>query len=57
MADIEITVKGHKCERCGHEWISKSKKRKVPILCPKCKSAYWNIPKKQQEKTEEKIEE
>ena len=52
MADIEITIKGYKCERCEHEWFSRSKTKKVPILCPKCKSAYWNIPRKEQKNSE-----
>jgi len=31
------------CKRCGWKWIPRLEK---PILCPKCKSAYWNIEKK-----------
>ncbi len=31
-----------KCKRCGHEWI---KRQDVPIVCPKCKSPYWNKEK------------
>jgi len=36
-----------KCERCGYEWIP----RKTEIrICPKCKSPYWDRPRKQQKK-------
>jgi len=44
MAKIKITVEGYKCERCTHEWIPRNKE--TPIICPKCKSPYWNKPKK-----------
>ena len=39
--EIEIKVKGYKCERCKHEWQPRSKKV-IPETCPKCKSPYWN---------------
>ena len=44
MAEIKIEVKGYKCERCKHEWIPR--KKEYPILCPNCKSAYWDKPRK-----------
>jgi DNA-directed RNA polymerase subunit RPC12/RpoP len=46
MGEIKIVVDGYKCERCKHEWIPRSKKKLNPIICPSCKSPYWNIPKK-----------
>lgn len=33
----------HQCCRCDHEWISK---QEHPKICPHCKSAYWDIPRK-----------
>ena len=45
MAEIKITLKGFKCERYKHEWIPRNKED-IPIICPKCKSPYWNKPKK-----------
>jgi predicted Zn-ribbon and HTH transcriptional regulator len=39
-----ISLDGYLCERCGHKWISRGKKK--PIVCPKCKSPYWNEPRK-----------
>jgi len=44
MARITITIDGFKCERCGHEWIARIKED--PVICPKCKSPYWNRAKK-----------
>jgi len=46
MGRVPITVMGYKCERCGHEWLSRNEKLE-PKVCPKCKSPYWNSPKKQ----------
>jgi len=36
---------GYRCERCQHEWIPREFE-KEPRVCPKCKSAYWNQPRK-----------
>lgn len=41
MAKIPITVMGYHCERCLHQWIPKNYTSE-PIVCPKCKSPYWN---------------
>ena len=43
MPEIEIKVKGYKCNNCGNEWLPRSKKEK-PLICPKCKSARWDKP-------------
>jgi len=45
MPLVEITKKGFKCERCKHEWIPNDIKQE-PTVCPKCKSPYWNKPRK-----------
>jgi DNA-directed RNA polymerase subunit RPC12/RpoP len=45
MAKVPITVMGYRCERCNGEWIPKDSE-KEPIACPKCKSPYWNRPRK-----------
>ena len=39
-----IKIDGYMCERCAHKWASRNDR--IPIVCPKCKSPYWNIPKK-----------
>jgi len=50
MGKIKIEVDGYICERCSHKWIPRIKKTELPIICPKCKSPYWNIPKKKDAK-------
>jgi DNA-directed RNA polymerase subunit RPC12/RpoP len=39
-----IKLEGYKCERCLHRWIPRG--RKKPIVCSKCKSPYWDVPRK-----------
>ena len=39
-----IMLLGCRC-RCGHEWLPREKEAK-PRVCPKCKSANWDRPKK-----------
>ena len=46
MCKIKITVEGYKCKRCEHEWIPRNKD--LPLVCPKCKSPYWNKPRKRE---------
>ena len=44
MATTKIKLgKRQKCLRCGHEWLPRQDEL---VQCPKCKSAYWNTPKK-----------
>jgi len=38
----EIKMYECKCERCGHAWITRTEE--VPVVCPKCKSPYWDKP-------------
>jgi len=41
MPEIEIKVKGYKCNNCGYTWQPRSNKEK-PLICPKCKSSRWD---------------
>ena len=41
---MKIDLPERKCKRCGHNWFLK--KPEEPIVCPKCKSPYWNKDKK-----------
>jgi len=34
-----------KCLRCKHEWPTRGE----PRVCPKCKSPYWNVAKREPE--------
>ena len=39
-----VQLTGCRC-RCGHEWLPREKDER-PRVCPKCKSANWDRPKK-----------
>jgi len=41
-----------KCLRCGHEWPTRLEH---PLRCanPKCKSPYWDKPRRMQQRKEE----
>lgn len=45
MPRVPITVMGFRCERCSHEWIPRDSGQD-PAVCPKCKSPYWDRPRK-----------
>lgn len=40
-----IKLDGYKCYRCQHEWVPRENNKEEPMVCPKCKSPYWNKPK------------
>lgn len=42
----EIKLDGYICERCEHTWVSRSTSEGKPTVCPKCKSPYWDTPRK-----------
>ena len=47
-----IQFQGFKCERCGHTWaprqaLDSGEPIPVPKVCPKCKSAWWDTPRKE----------
>lgn len=41
-----IQVKGYQCERCAWQWAPRHVDSPEPTVCPKCKSPYWNRPRK-----------
>jgi hypothetical protein len=49
-----VKVISYSCERCNHVWVPRlsfeelreGKITTMPVICPKCKSPYWNRPKK-----------
>jgi predicted Zn-ribbon and HTH transcriptional regulator len=43
----KVMFEGYKCERCGHEWVPRAKDE-TPKVCPKCKSPYWDRPRKEE---------
>jgi len=42
---VETMLKGYQCESCDHKWTPREDER--PRVCPKCKSAYWDVVRKQ----------
>jgi len=50
---IKKNVNAFRCLRCNHEWIPRVSMeeltgtiKKKPRICPNCKSAYWDVEKK-----------
>jgi len=41
----KIKIEGFLCNRCNHQWVPRDTTAK-PMVCPKCKSPYWDTPKK-----------
>ena len=43
--NVKVVMDGKRCERCGHVWVPRIK-RPVIRICPRCKSPYWDTPRK-----------
>jgi rRNA maturation endonuclease Nob1 len=54
MAREKVTIWKYICERCQHDWIPRDVGNE-PKVCPKCKSPYWDTPKKITAKKQAKI--
>jgi DNA-directed RNA polymerase subunit RPC12/RpoP len=47
VADVaKIRLEGWRCERCGHEWLARKNWEDKPRVCARCKSPYWDTPRK-----------
>lgn len=46
MGLVTIKQQGYRCGRCEHEWVPRLSTEGEPRVCPKCKSPYWNKPRK-----------
>lgn len=44
VGKVKIIREGFSCERCDYKWIPR--KKDYPRVCPKCKSPYWDKPRK-----------
>ncbi len=50
----QLLVWGFRCLRCEHEWLPRKTLQgddppegdQVPRVCPRCKSPYWNRPRR-----------
>jgi len=52
MTEIQLPQE-LECKRCGHKWLP----RQANVhICPKCKSPYWNVPKKNKKKPQQPME-
>ena len=50
---IKMVINAFKCLRCEHEWIPRVELSQLagelkdkPRICPHCKSAYWDLERK-----------
>jgi predicted Zn-ribbon and HTH transcriptional regulator len=46
----KVQVDAWKCERCGHVWMPREVDM-APRVCPRCKSPYWDRPRKPKKET------
>lgn len=49
-----VKLDGFKCLRCEHVWVPRETTIEEPVICPKCKSPYWNKPRQRKKKEEGK---
>jgi Zn finger protein HypA/HybF involved in hydrogenase expression len=42
---VKVQVWAYKCERCDHVWMPREE-GVAPKVCPKCKSPYWDRPRR-----------
>lgn len=52
MPTVSRTVEFWKCNRCEAEWYPRSGEK--PKTCPKCRSPYWDSPRKNKSNRVEK---
>jgi predicted Zn-ribbon and HTH transcriptional regulator len=41
----KVKLDGYRCDRCEHEWLPRDKTQD-PKVCPRCKSPYWDTPRR-----------
>ena len=45
-----VLIEGYMCERCSYRWGSRTgsgvRTATDPRVCPRCKSPYWNRPRR-----------
>jgi len=45
MFSTKMTNKEVTCKRCGSSWTPRKKVSEI-VICPRCRSPYWNKPKR-----------
>ena len=52
------TIEGYVCDRCGYRWSSRNgtglRDKEDPKVCSKCKSPYWNTPRKNKRRRDQR---
>jgi len=41
---IKVAAWSFTCERCGYQWVSLAADK--PLRCSRCKSPYWDTPRR-----------
>ena len=45
-----VMIEGYMCERCHYRWGTRNgtgvRTKPDPAHCPKCKTRYWNLPRR-----------
>lgn len=44
---VALQFMGYRCTRCSHEWLPMKSSSEPPRICPKCKSPYWDRPRRE----------
>ena len=44
-AGAKVLILGNVCFRCGHKWLPYNIEEQQKV-CPKCKSPYWDSPRR-----------
>ena len=53
IQEIFVKLKEYTCERCRHVWRQRVSGTDDPLTCAKCRSAYWNRPRRNRVNTTE----
>jgi len=51
---VLLKLSGFRCSRCEHEWVPRIESDDEPRVCPKCKSPYWDRPRRDTKKSGKK---
>src|SRR5882724_2849698 len=50
----KVQIWGFQCSRCGHKWLPREG-IEHPQVCPKCKSPYWDRPRRDEVAPEHQV--
>ena len=52
-----IKIDAYFCDRCTHVWMPRENSVHRPLVCPRCKSPYWDRPRTRKSKVVAKKDE